>query len=317
MHTNDQRTVDNLQWRKLWKLNIPPKIRVFGWKLMHQCLPIGETLLKRHIHTQGNCPLGCPETETYDHLFLKCPFSCAVWFGLNITIRTSFILEGIIQWLKTLINNCHNQDHNLENNKIAAEVLWTCWTIYNQRNAHCFRGEEASPGNTLHIINNMLLQHRLGIINDSNQTRRRDSIITANIDYVDWLLDFINCKRSGKIIVCCFRDTNPHNPFFGECHKQDLGIDTATLLTIRSMLDRLCSLNRGIHVFGIPRRRLVDILHGNNNLHPTMQVIYEDIRKLCLSFISVNFVYCQFSLGDQIRAAISKLPVGNFLFNPL
>lgn len=29
---------DNMNWRNAWKLNIPPKVRTFCWKLIHYAL---------------------------------------------------------------------------------------------------------------------------------------------------------------------------------------------------------------------------------------------------------------------------------------
>ena len=36
-------------WRRIWKLKVPPKVRVFWWRVMHEFLPARHILWRRHI----------------------------------------------------------------------------------------------------------------------------------------------------------------------------------------------------------------------------------------------------------------------------
>jgi hypothetical protein len=38
----------NKAWRLLWKVEVPPKIRVFWWRILHGFLPTKHTLHTRH-----------------------------------------------------------------------------------------------------------------------------------------------------------------------------------------------------------------------------------------------------------------------------
>ncbi|KAF7833407.1 uncharacterized protein G2W53_015740 [Senna tora] len=55
------------EWDTLWKINLPPKIKVFGWKLAHDSLPLGRNLLRRGYHIPGTCAFGCDTLETANH----------------------------------------------------------------------------------------------------------------------------------------------------------------------------------------------------------------------------------------------------------
>jgi hypothetical protein len=56
----------------LWNLNVPAKIKIFGWRVLHGLLPCRVILANRHIENSGSCP-GCNEgCEDIKHLlFLR------------------------------------------------------------------------------------------------------------------------------------------------------------------------------------------------------------------------------------------------------
>lgn len=62
----------NNTWRLLWKLEVPPEVRVFWWRVLHGYLPVKHTLHKRHIERIPNCDIcGAPE-DTIRHVLLEC-----------------------------------------------------------------------------------------------------------------------------------------------------------------------------------------------------------------------------------------------------
>ena len=44
-------------WRRLWKLQIPHKVQIFGWRALHGILPLKCILANRYIGTSGECPI--------------------------------------------------------------------------------------------------------------------------------------------------------------------------------------------------------------------------------------------------------------------
>ena len=44
-------------WRNLWKLVIPPKIKCFIWKILHNAFPTSENLVNKNIPIQLGCKL--------------------------------------------------------------------------------------------------------------------------------------------------------------------------------------------------------------------------------------------------------------------
>uniref|UniRef100_A0A7N2LQW7 Reverse transcriptase zinc-binding domain-containing protein n=1 Tax=Quercus lobata TaxID=97700 RepID=A0A7N2LQW7_QUELO len=68
-----------ITWRKIWKLNVPPKVRTFLWRACSNCLPTRDSLNHRKIQVEATCELCRQEPETVAHSLWKCPFTRNVW----------------------------------------------------------------------------------------------------------------------------------------------------------------------------------------------------------------------------------------------
>ena len=56
--------LDRPIWKKIWKLNIPPKVRNFLWRACSNILPTRENLHRRRVQMEPWCELCCQCTET-------------------------------------------------------------------------------------------------------------------------------------------------------------------------------------------------------------------------------------------------------------
>ena len=65
----DDRT---MLWKKLWKLNIPPKIKNFMWRTLTGVLPTVDSLRTRMVKIETTCPVCYQERESAHHLLLRC-----------------------------------------------------------------------------------------------------------------------------------------------------------------------------------------------------------------------------------------------------
>ncbi|CAN7073858.1 unnamed protein product, partial [Brassica oleracea var. botrytis] len=59
-----QSQLRNNMLTKLWKINLPPKIKIFWWKILHNGLPVAENLIKRGCKINNLCQLCGEEIET-------------------------------------------------------------------------------------------------------------------------------------------------------------------------------------------------------------------------------------------------------------
>ncbi|XP_030923509.1 uncharacterized protein LOC115950456 [Quercus lobata] len=66
-------------WRKLWHLSIPPKVRIFAWRLCLNALPTLVNLQSKGVVKCDICPTCGKEPETISHVFVKCEMAKRVW----------------------------------------------------------------------------------------------------------------------------------------------------------------------------------------------------------------------------------------------
>ena len=56
-------------WNQLWNLPLPPRIKLFLWKIVDNCLPMATFLAKRHIQVPTTCRFYQQVEEDETHLF--------------------------------------------------------------------------------------------------------------------------------------------------------------------------------------------------------------------------------------------------------
>jgi hypothetical protein len=126
---------------KLWKNDVPSKIKVFGWRLLLQRLPTREALHHRGILNNTNdlsCVFCLQHIEDCAHLFFHCSFSMVVW-------------EAVFNWIgKRVITDTVGWNHfslfgtlfNYQKGGRTNHLLWlaTTWNIWNLRNNVVFKG---------------------------------------------------------------------------------------------------------------------------------------------------------------------------------
>ena len=68
-------------WRDIWNLKVPPKLCHFIWKGCRNILAVRQNLQQAGIRLENTCPFCEEEVETQFHIFFRCPFARAFWFG--------------------------------------------------------------------------------------------------------------------------------------------------------------------------------------------------------------------------------------------
>ncbi|XP_062100125.1 uncharacterized protein LOC133806004 [Humulus lupulus] len=121
-------------WKKVWSLRVPPKIKLFLWKLSNKWLPTNSVLFCRKLRKeQGCCMCGdSNQREDWYHAIWQCPRNKQVWkvAGFSkITKRRN--LEDPISFLSRI-------SLQLPKDKFGffSTLAWQCW---NSRNNDAFR----------------------------------------------------------------------------------------------------------------------------------------------------------------------------------
>jgi len=59
-------------WGNIWKLQVPPKVKVFWWRVIHEFLPSRQVLHRKHVESIANCEVCGAESESIRHTLLEC-----------------------------------------------------------------------------------------------------------------------------------------------------------------------------------------------------------------------------------------------------
>ncbi|XVE54414.1 hypothetical protein DITRI_Ditri03aG0079200 [Diplodiscus trichospermus] len=116
-------------WRKIWKLNIPPKIRTFAWQAARCCLPTRENLQRRGIDVPITCVLCGRDIENNWHLMISCPFTQSCWqeAGLSQLINScAERSDSFFEWIFQVLSATDEAEVN--------RVLMIMWSIWRCRN---------------------------------------------------------------------------------------------------------------------------------------------------------------------------------------
>lgn len=122
-------------WKKLWKLNIPPKAKVFLWRAVRDIIPHNANLHKKRVLDSPKCPR-CGVLESSIHVFRDCSWARKLWSLAPIAIYKQEALD-IRTWFTEILDNSPPYDSDL-----FATLLWQIWY---SRNELCFEKIYSSP----------------------------------------------------------------------------------------------------------------------------------------------------------------------------
>lgn len=82
----------NSVWAILWKLKVPAKVKIFGWRVLHGLIPVKSVVANRHICSDGSCPVCNQGAEDISHLLFRCNMTRAICEKLGLS---DFMLEAM------------------------------------------------------------------------------------------------------------------------------------------------------------------------------------------------------------------------------
>ncbi|KAL0456399.1 UNVERIFIED_CONTAM: hypothetical protein Slati_0979100 [Sesamum latifolium] len=87
-------------WSMLWRVRVPPKVRLLMWQLCKEALPTLELLARRAAGVDMNCAICGLGVESIRHVFWECSFTRQVWALSNLARRSiSSWIEGPGDWV--------------------------------------------------------------------------------------------------------------------------------------------------------------------------------------------------------------------------
>jgi hypothetical protein len=129
-------------WKKLWKVQIPPKLRMFLWRLALYSMPTRDVCCHRHMADTPACSISS-EVDSWRHSLLNYTVAKCVWALANDEViehmsRTED--PSAKQWLFSMLESLSLDDF--------ATMVVTLWAIWFARRKIISEGEFQSPLST-------------------------------------------------------------------------------------------------------------------------------------------------------------------------
>ena len=126
----------------IWKCdNLPPRVQVFGWRLMRGAIATGMRAGARSKHIQPYC-VRCGKMEDDFHLFFDCKFSQAVWFASPLGLKVEGLYNMVNTQFQDIIYYVLASYKNEDAFQIVFSILWSIWRA---RNDLLFNKKKCSP----------------------------------------------------------------------------------------------------------------------------------------------------------------------------
>ncbi|XP_023893347.1 uncharacterized protein LOC112005329 [Quercus suber] len=115
-------------WKKIWHLNVPPKVWIFAWRVCNNGLPTMLALRCRGLNSSGFCPLCDKELESIQHALFLCPHAKCTWATwLDCPLNLTSINDDIMNIAAKFIDL--GKLHDLD---LFFMVAWSIWGNRNQ-----------------------------------------------------------------------------------------------------------------------------------------------------------------------------------------
>lgn len=129
---------EDASWRRIWNLDVPPKVRVFWWRVLHEFLPAKAILNRRHVEPLAFCDLCGAEQETIKHVLTECTMAKLFWKEMKRLTGAKLPTLHPQFWAADILssNVCSDKERSL-----FTIGMYALWTQRNQRR----HGESAPP----------------------------------------------------------------------------------------------------------------------------------------------------------------------------
>jgi hypothetical protein len=183
-------SLNNPTWKILWNLNVPAKVKIFCWIILHGVIPLKAILFRRHIGTDGVCPLCKLEAEDMLHMMFKCPRAYCIWKALGLEALVaeaitndrsgSEVFEVLLKSPSTSVPDFDS----IQRRELIAVSAWYIWWL-RRRQTH---GEQVPPiRNCITSIRAITANVARANISSSGQSKKvwakpRSNFLKLNVD---------------------------------------------------------------------------------------------------------------------------------------
>ncbi|KAL4353175.1 hypothetical protein GQ457_06G017320 [Hibiscus cannabinus] len=145
-------------WRRIWKLVVPQRVRVFVWVTLHERLLTNAERVRRHFENSELCGICGGAREDMEHVLRSCAMAKGLWLRLIPSAsRVSFFSLTFKEWFCTnLFEGSFVSNDDEWSNRFAI----MCWLLWKRRCRLLFEENMGVLDDVLVTGNRLLMQTR-------------------------------------------------------------------------------------------------------------------------------------------------------------
>jgi len=141
---------ESKDWKALWKVQVPAKIRMFLWRLSKQSLPTEDVRSHRNMSPSSCCGL-CGAEDSWRHSLLLCPMARCIWAMAEPEIAEFLVDANDTREKYWLFHVMETLTH-----EAFIKIAVTLWAIWSARRKAIHEGIFQSPSSTHCFIQRFL-----------------------------------------------------------------------------------------------------------------------------------------------------------------
>lgn len=120
--TMGSRGAEQSFWKKLWRMNVLPKVHNFWWRVIKRFIPCRARLKERHLERIMFCQ-SCGRDETIMHALFECTWTHLFWKELKAATSVKILELHPNSWAIDII------DSDKVSSKDATIILCCAWVV--------------------------------------------------------------------------------------------------------------------------------------------------------------------------------------------
>jgi hypothetical protein len=117
-------------WQKFWKCKVPPKVRVFWWRILNEYIPSRSNLHRQHIDPLSICDTCGAYDETTFHALLEGTYARQFWSRLRELTGVKLPVLTPESWSSALLED---RTFGEQDRMIILCGMWSVWRARNNR----------------------------------------------------------------------------------------------------------------------------------------------------------------------------------------
>jgi ribonuclease HI len=184
-------------WKKLWRLNVPNKVRIFIWRLLRGCLPVRGRLVQRGVPCDNKCPSCASYEENEWHCFFGCGAVQELWEQSPIWNQVRPYIDnaiGIVQMLFQMLEELEATT--------CCNIAMLLWVVWWKRNQVCWQGQTPT---SYAVIRRAQEQYE-----DWTKVRKTQQNISNNsptVEEIKWTKPPLNMLKC-NVDAACYNESN-------------------------------------------------------------------------------------------------------------